>query len=112
MANDTDEPKKGNKNKGAGRPKGSANKATANARAAIARFVNKQTPRLDRLLSKIEKDHGPLEAFNCIHKLLEFHVPKLARVEEQALDSDGEPMDTTIIIKQYTLDKDGAHPTE
>lgn len=63
------------------RPKGSPNKATANARQAIAAFVDKQTPRLNRLLEQIEQKDGPAAAFRCIMDTVEYHVPKLARTE-------------------------------
>lgn len=68
-------------NAGKGRVKGVPNKATANARAAIGAFVDDNSGRLQRLLNKIEKKHGPLAAWNCITDLIEYHVPKLARTE-------------------------------
>jgi hypothetical protein len=64
-----------------GRAAGTPNKATANAREAIAAFVEQQTPRLGHLLERIEAEEGPLAAFRCIQDLVEYHVPKLARTE-------------------------------
>jgi len=72
---------KGGKRPGAGRPKGSPNKATANAREAIARFVDGNSARLQRWLDAIEKNDGPLAAFKCFSDLCEYHIPKLARTE-------------------------------
>lgn len=72
--------KKGKK-PGPGRPKGLPNKATVNAREAIAAFVEQQTPRLGHLLERIEAEDGPAAAFRCIQDLLEYHVPKLQRTE-------------------------------
>lgn len=64
-----------------GRVKGVPNKSTANARAAIADFVDGNATRLNKLLDQIEKEDGPQAAFKCIVDLLEFHVPKLQRTE-------------------------------
>jgi hypothetical protein len=60
---------------------GIPNKATANARAAIGRFVDRNMDRLDSLLDQIEQDQGPQAAWKCIMDLVEYHVPKLARTE-------------------------------
>lgn len=64
-----------------GRPKGTPNKATANAREAIARFVDGNADRLNGWLDEIEQNDGPKAAFQCFTDLLEYHVPKLARHE-------------------------------
>lgn len=75
---------------GRGRPKGSPNKATANAREAIARFVDGHTSELDALLLEIRATEGPKAAWQCIMDLIEYHVPKLARTELTA--GDGKPL--------------------
>ena len=72
--------KKGQKG-GPGRPKGLPNKATAQAREAIARFVDGNADRLQGWLDEIAADKGPQAAFDCFTSLLEYHVPKLARHE-------------------------------
>jgi hypothetical protein len=72
-----------------GRGKGTPNKATANAREAIAAFVEQQTPRLAHLLERIEAEEGALAAFKCIQDMVEYHVPKLSRAE--VTGSDGGP---------------------
>ncbi len=68
---------------GLGRMAGVPNKATANAREAIARFVDGNIERLQEWLDQIADDpkHGPLAAFKCVQEVLEYHVPKLARTE-------------------------------
>lgn len=48
---------------GGGSRKGIPNRSTANAREAIAAFVEKQTPRLSHLLERIEAEEGPMAAF-------------------------------------------------
>lgn len=72
-----------------GRPAGVPNKATANAREAIAAFVEANTPRLNSLLDRIETENGPLAAFKCIQEMTEYHVPKLQRTE--LTGKDGAP---------------------
>lgn len=71
---------------GKGRPKGSANKATVNAREAIASFVEGNVGRLNGLLDQIEAQDGPQAAWDCIVDVLEYHVPKLARTEMTGKD--------------------------
>ena len=72
--------KKGQKG-GPGRPKGLPNRVTANAREAIARFVDGNAERLQGWLDQIAQDQGPQAAFACFTTLLEYHVPKLGRTE-------------------------------
>lgn len=55
-----------------GRAKGTPNAATANAREAIARFVDGNCERLQEWLKAIAKEHGPKAAFACVVDLLEF----------------------------------------
>jgi hypothetical protein len=64
-----------------GSRKGRPNKATANAREAIARFVDGNAERLNDWLQEIYDRDGPKAAFLCFTDLIEYHVPKLARHE-------------------------------
>lgn len=66
-----------------GSRKGSPNKATANAREAIARFVDGNSDRLQGWLDEIATDEnqGPRAAMACFLEVLEYHVPKLARID-------------------------------
>jgi hypothetical protein len=88
-------------NKGAGRPLGSPNKATTDARQAIASFVDGNAHRLTEWLDKvadgvkvIEVDANsgepieryvvapnPAKAFDLFQSVVEYHIPKLARME-------------------------------
>mgnify|MGYP006280017709 CR=1 FL=1 len=84
------------KNKG-GRPPGSPNKATADARQAIASFVDGNAHRLTEWLDAVahgvktvDKETGeekyvvppnPSKAFDMFQSVVEYHVPKLARME-------------------------------
>lgn len=62
------------------------NKSTAAAKEAIARFVDKNAPRFEKLLDEIYEQHGALKTFEVISNLLEYHVPKLARTEHTGAD--------------------------
>lgn len=82
---------------GPGRGKGNPNKATKNAREAIARFVDGNADRLNRWLDEIEANDGPKAAFQCFSDLLEYHVPKLARHEHTG--EGGGPVKTVTRIE-------------
>jgi hypothetical protein len=65
---------------GPGRPKGSPNKATAAVREAIAQFAEQNVGKLQEWLDQVaEKD--PAKAADLFVRVLEYHVPKLARTE-------------------------------
>lgn len=83
---------------GPGRPKGLPNKATQSAREAIAKFVDDNAEKLQGWLDKIaEKD--PKQAYDCFMSVIEYHIPKLARTEQQFLDKDGEPADANLTVR-------------
>lgn len=84
---------KGELNPSAGRPKGSPNVATANARSAIAKFVDRNAHRLEGWLDRIAEDN-PLAAYNAYMSVVEYHIPKLARTE--ITGKDGEKFNITI----------------
>jgi hypothetical protein len=71
-------------NAGMGRKQGSVNKSTAMAREAIAIFVDANSHKLQEWLDEIaiSEKHGPKVAFDCFMQVAEYHVPKLARVEQ------------------------------
>lgn len=73
-----------------GRPKGVANKATLQAREAIAAFVDGNAHRLTEWLDRIAQDN-PKAAFDCFQSVVEYHIPKLSRVDSQMLDGNGNP---------------------
>lgn len=82
-------------NAGKGRTKGSLNKATKNAKEAIARFVDGNAERLQEWLDRIAEEDGPKAAFMCFADLLEYHVPKLSRSEH--VGEGGGPLVVEII---------------
>jgi hypothetical protein len=93
-------------NKGAGRPAGSPNKATSEARQAIASFVDGNAYRLTEWLDAVAngvkvleavEDGDPIEryivppnpakAFDMFQSVVEYHIPKLARMEHSGSDT-------------------------
>lgn len=69
-----------------GRTKGTPNKATANAREAIARLVDGNADRLQEWLDQIAERDGPAAAWKCMMDVIEYHVPKLSRTEHTGAD--------------------------
>mgnify|MGYP003344944587 CR=1 FL=1 len=83
--------------KGPGRPAGSPNKATSDARQAIASFVDGNAHRLTEWLDKVAEgvkmvdpetgeekyvvQPNPAKAFDMFQSVVEYHIPKLARQE-------------------------------
>lgn len=65
---------------GQGRKKGVPNRATKEARAAIAKFVDSNAGRMQAWLDKVAKK-DPEKAFQLLNSVIEYHVPKLARTE-------------------------------
>ena len=101
MANFTNHPKGV---KIGGRSKGTPNKVTADARAAIALFVDNNADKLDAWLRAVaegdpdnEIKPNPAKAFELFQSVIEYHVPKLARTEI-AGDQDN-PLVVTVIDK-------------
>ena len=86
-------PKPKGSTKVAGRAKGTPNKATADARQAIASFVDGNAHRLtgwlDQVADGIPKAGedwywvapNPAKAFEMFQSVVEYHIPKLARSE-------------------------------
>ena len=85
-------------NAGKGRPKNTPNKATTNAREAIAAFVDRNSGRLESLLEEIEERQGPKAAWDCIMDLVEYHVPKLARTELTGKDGGPQEVNQSVTI--------------
>lgn len=89
-----------------GRAAGTPNKATAEARQAIALFVDQNAHRLTDWLDRVangDSEHGqspnPAKAFELFQSVIEYHVPKLARTEH--VGDGGGP----VVIQASTLDE-------
>lgn len=87
-----------------GRKAGTPNKTTAEARAAIAKFVDGNAHRLQGWLDKVAegvKDDNtgdyivkpdPERAYQLFQSVIEYHVPKLARTDTTLSGPDGGPV--------------------
>jgi hypothetical protein len=75
-----------------GRPKGVPNKSTAQAREAIAQFVDGNAHKMQEWLEQVaigvkNEDNkfivlpNPEKAFGMLQSVMEYHLPKLARTE-------------------------------
>ena len=82
-----------------GRAPGTPNKATAQAREAIALFVDNNAHRLQAWLDQIAEE-DPKRAFELFQSVLEYHVPKLARHEHTG-DGGG-----PVVVTATTQDRD------
>ena len=108
-----------------GRPRGATNKSTAGAREAIAAFVDGNTQRLESVLDRIENgipvrdeksgepimnsdgsikwlvEPNPKGAFDAMQSVIEYHIPKLARVEQTG--KDGGPITHANLVANLDL---------
>ena len=108
-----------------GRPRGATNKSTASAREAIAAFVDGNTQRLESVLDRIENgipvrdaksgepimnsdgsikwlvEPNPKGAFDAMQSVIEYHIPKLARVEQTG--KDGGPITHANLVANLDL---------
>ena len=87
--------KTGNPN---GRPKGSENKSTTELKQTVANFVASNAEKFAGWLDKIEQDNGPLEAFKRVEALLEYALPKQARVDTTITGADGGPVQHSVTV--------------
>lgn len=66
-----------------GRPKNAINRSTEMMKLSIARATNKVLDEMPAILEKLIKE-DPKAAVDLAIKLLEFHIPKLSRMEMKA----------------------------
>jgi hypothetical protein len=75
-----------------GRKAGAVNKSTANAREAIAKFVEGNSHKMEEWLVQVAEGvrndddkfivlPNPEKAFGMLQSVMEYHLPKLARTE-------------------------------
>lgn len=93
-------PKGSSKVPGSGRPPGTPNKATADARKAIADFVDGNAQRMLEWLDAVaagdpthDRAPDPAKAFALFQGVIEYHVPKLARSEITGKDGGPQKME-------------------
>ena len=104
--NKTKQSRKGKTNNPNGRPAGTPNKATTQAREAIALFVDNNAHRLTEWLDAValgdpghEVKPNPAKAFELFQSVVEYHIPKLSRAEHTG--KDGGP----VVIAASPLDE-------
>lgn len=68
---------------GKGRPPGSANRSTEQMKLSIARATNRVLDNMPTILDKLIKE-DPKAAVDLAIKLMEFHIPKMSRIEMKA----------------------------
>lgn len=97
---------KGQKRPYQGRPQGSVNKSTLEARQAIALFVDENAHRLTEWLDKVadgDAEHdikpNPAKAFELFQSVVEYHIPKLARTETTG--ADGGPIEYAVTLEVH-----------
>ena len=66
-----------------GRPRGSLNRSTEQMKLSIARATNRVLDDMPVILDKLIKE-DPKAAVDLAIKLMEFHIPKMSRVEMKA----------------------------
>ena len=66
-----------------GRPRGSMNRSTEQMKLSIARATNRVLDDMPVILDKLIKE-DPKAAVDLAIKLMEFHIPKLSRMEMKA----------------------------
>jgi len=66
-----------------GRPAGSINRSTEQMKLSIARATNRVLDDMPMILDKLIKE-DPKAAVDLAIKLMEFHIPKMSRIEMRA----------------------------
>lgn len=89
---------------GQGRPAGIPNKATAQAREAIAMFVDNNAHRLEGWLDQVAAEN-PAKAFELFQSVVEYHIPKLARTEA-TVEHSGEIRGVLVVPSKDSLATD------
>ena len=89
-----------------GRPKGAINRSTEMMKVSIARATNRVLDELPKILDEmIKKD--PKGAVDLALKMLEFHMPKMSRVEMKA-EVEQRIHQISVNITQKSIDEPGS----
>ena len=90
---------------GKGRPKGAVNRSSEMMKLTVARATNRVLDELPKLLEDmIKKD--PKGAVDIALKLLEFHLPKMSRIELKG-EIDQRIQQITVNINENRIDESG-----
>lgn len=88
-----------------GRPKGAINRSTEMMKLSIARATNKVLDNLPKLMEEMMKK-DPKSAVDLALRMLEFHMPKMSRVEMKA-EVEQRIQQISVNINQKTIDESG-----
>jgi len=73
-------PVRGTRTPGSGKKKGTPNRVTTEMREACLNLLNRNMPKLNKWLDEVAED-DPAKAFELLVKVMEFALPKLARID-------------------------------
>ena len=89
-----------------GRPKGAVNRSTEMMKVSIARATNRVLDELPKILDEmIKKD--PKGAVDIALKMLEFHMPKMSRIEMKG-EIEQRIHQISVNITQKNIDEPGS----
>lgn len=86
-----------------GRPKGAINRSTEMMKLSIARATNRVLDELPKIMEEMVKK-DPKGAVDLALKMLEFHMPKMSRVEMKA-EVEQRIQQITVNIAQKNIDE-------
>jgi hypothetical protein len=86
---------------GAGRKPGTPNKHDSLARQAIARFAERNVPKIEEWVTQVAKE-DPARAAEITLRAIEYHIPKLGRTE--LTGADGEKLSVSVSINRTVKD--------
>ena len=89
-----------------GRPKGAVNRSTEMMKVSIARATNKVLDNLPKLMEDMMKK-DPKSAVDLALRMLEFHMPKMSRVEMKA-EVEQRIHQISVNITQKNIDESGS----
>lgn len=88
-----------------GRPKGAINRSTEMMKLSIARATNRVLDQLPTIMEEMVKK-DPKSAVDLALKMLEFHMPKMSRVEMKA-EVEQRIQQISVNIAQKNIDESG-----
>lgn len=89
-----------------GRPKGAINRSTEMMKLSIARATNRVLDELPKIMEEMVKK-DPKGAVDLALKMLEFHMPKLSRMEMKA-EVEQRIQQISVNITQKNIDESGS----
>lgn len=89
-----------------GRPKGAINRSTEMMKLSIARATNRVLDELPKIMEEMVKK-DPKGAVDLALKMLEFHMPKMSRIEMKA-EVEQRIQQISVNIQQKNIDGDNS----